>query len=114
MISDDRNDYLASKAAKNCSSPKRLRRGNDIPNDSHHDMKFTRLLLLLILPLYVLDQVTKWWIVFHFAPPWSEDAHIHPVIEGFFNLVRVQRSEDILACVLELAHECLPKQLSVG
>jgi signal peptidase II len=50
---------------------------------------FQKLLLFVGLPLYVLDQATKWWIVLHFAPPWSADRHEQPVIEGYFNLVRV-------------------------
>lgn len=55
-----------------------------------------RLLLLLTLPLYILDQITKWWVVFNFKLPFTvvdgqkyplmEDTR--PVIDGFFNLVR--------------------------
>ena len=45
---------------------------------------FRRLLLFVVLPLYLIDQATKWWIVTHF-----EHGDIHPVIPGFFNLVRV-------------------------
>ncbi len=53
---------------------------------------FPRLLLTVTVPLYVLDQATKWAIVLNFEPPSpgrtaSED--IYPVIEGFFNIVRV-------------------------
>lgn len=44
----------------------------------------SRLLLTVSLPLYVLDQVTKWLIVLNFEP-----GHQKPVIEGFFTLVRV-------------------------
>jgi signal peptidase II len=52
-------------------------------------MTFPRLLLVLTLPLYVLDQVTKFWTVFRFEPPWhAPRAHI-PVIEDVFHLVRV-------------------------
>jgi signal peptidase II len=44
------------------------------------------------LPLYLLDQWTKFWVVDRFVPPWvdapREDKMI-PVIEGYFNLVRV-------------------------
>ncbi len=56
----------------------------------------TRLLLLVTLPLLILDQVTKWWVVFNFKLPFvvvdgkkyfrHEDTR--PIIEGFFNLVR--------------------------
>lgn len=55
-----------------------------------------RLLLLVTLPLYVIDQITKWWVVFNFKLPFvvvdglkrgvPEDTR--PVIEGVFNLVR--------------------------
>jgi len=55
-----------------------------------------RLLLMITLPLYILDQISKWWIVMNFKlpfivvggvkEPWYEDTR--PVIEGFFNLVR--------------------------
>jgi signal peptidase II len=55
-----------------------------------------KLLLCVSLPLYILDQITKWWVVFEFKLPFvvvdgqkyfvKEDTR--PVIEGFFNLVR--------------------------
>lgn len=51
-----------------------------------------RLLLTLTLPLYVLDQITKWLIVFNFDPPVPGATASHevvPVIEGVFNIVRV-------------------------
>lgn len=54
-----------------------------------------RLLLFLTLPLYVLDQVTKFWTIQQFVPPWTDpygldrsDFQIE-VIEGWFHLVRV-------------------------
>jgi signal peptidase II len=50
---------------------------------------FTKLLLFLTLPLYVLDQVTKFWTVRTFPPPWSDEAFSITVIENFFYLVRV-------------------------
>lgn len=65
-----------------------------------------KLLLLVALPLYVIDQVTKWWTVFHFSEPrlvtvrnkegvietvrafgTSDDPIV--VIDGFFNITRV-------------------------
>jgi signal peptidase II len=52
-------------------------------------MTFKNLLLFLTLPLYVLDQITKFWTVWKFPPPWSPDAFYIPVIEDFFHLVRV-------------------------
>jgi len=42
------------------------------------------LLLCVVLPLYLLDQATKWWIVANFAHGESRE-----IIPGFFNLVRV-------------------------
>ncbi|MGD7653354.1 MAG: signal peptidase II [Verrucomicrobiales bacterium] len=52
-------------------------------------MTFPKLLLFLTLPLYLLDQVTKFWVVGRFAPPWDEPgAHI-AVIENVFHLHRV-------------------------
>ena len=47
-------------------------------------MTMARWILGLSLPLYVIDQITKWWIVLHF-----ERGEVRPQIEGFFNLVRV-------------------------
>lgn len=52
-----------------------------------------RLLLCISVPLYVLDQLTKWWVVFRFKEPThflnsTSDAPIE-VIEGFFNITRV-------------------------
>jgi len=43
-----------------------------------------RLLLVLTLPLYLLDQLTKWWILG--AIPFGTSV---PVVPGFFNLVHV-------------------------
>ncbi|BCU76085.1 signal peptidase II [Luteolibacter sp. LG18] len=51
-----------------------------------------KLLLLVTLPLYVLDQWTKWWIVGKFPepPPGYHSVEEHQaVVEGWFNLVRV-------------------------
>ena len=48
-----------------------------------------RLLLFLTLPLYIIDQLTKFWTVGRFPPPWSDQAHDLPVIPNFFHLVRV-------------------------
>ncbi len=51
-----------------------------------------RLLLTVTLPLYVLDQVTKWIIVLNFEPPLAGQTasqEWYPVIDGFFNIVRV-------------------------
>jgi len=50
---------------------------------------FTKLLLFITLPLYVLDQITKFWTVRTFPPPWSDEAFSIPVIENFFYLMRV-------------------------
>jgi signal peptidase II len=50
-----------------------------------------KLLLSIALPLYALDQLTKWWTVTHLAlshewPPIIADAHV-AVIPGWFHLV---------------------------
>ncbi len=52
-------------------------------------MTLPRLLLCLSLPLYLLDQATKFWTVGELPPPWSPEAHELPVIKGFFHWVRV-------------------------
>jgi signal peptidase II len=49
-------------------------------------------LLLLALPLYVLDQATKAWVVWRFPVPTNESHDFIPVIPGFFNLVRVHNT----------------------
>lgn len=52
-------------------------------------MSLPKLLLFVSLPLYVADQVTKFWTTANFAPPWeTPGAHI-PVIENVFHLARV-------------------------
>jgi signal peptidase II len=56
------------------------------------DRGIGRILLCLTLPLYVLDQWSKFWIVGRFPepPPGQFSSGVEqPVIEGFFNLVRV-------------------------
>ncbi|MEX1115116.1 MAG: signal peptidase II [Akkermansiaceae bacterium] len=52
-------------------------------------MTFPKLLLFLTLPLYVLDQITKFWTIGRFPPQGSHEAFEIPVIENFFHLVRV-------------------------
>ena len=52
-------------------------------------MTLPKLLLFLTLPLYLLDQVTKFWTVGKFPPPWSHEAFDLPVISNVFHLVRV-------------------------
>jgi signal peptidase II len=37
----------------------------------------------------VLDQITKFWTIGKFPPPWSNDAFDIPVIPNIFHLVRV-------------------------
>lgn len=59
-------------------------------------VKIIRLLLVVTLPLYILDQLSKWWVVFNFKLPfvliegkrYAVPEDTRPVIEGFFNLVR--------------------------
>jgi signal peptidase II len=52
-------------------------------------MTLPRLILLLTLPLYVLDQLTKFWTIATFPPPWRGPHEHIGVIEGWFHLVRV-------------------------
>lgn len=51
-----------------------------------------RWFLALTLPLFVIDQVTKTMVVRHFAPPDTGMMRPVPVIEGFFDLVRVHNT----------------------
>lgn len=52
-----------------------------------------RWLLSISLPLYVLDQITKWWVVGRFAPP-DEYGHYEEieVIPDFFWLHRLHNT----------------------
>jgi signal peptidase II len=52
-------------------------------------MTLPKLILFLTLPLYVLDQATKFWTIATFPPPWREPGANISVIENFFHLVRV-------------------------
>lgn len=52
-------------------------------------MSLPRLLLCLTLPLYVLDQVTKFWTIGRFAPPWRTPGEFIAVAGDWFHLVRV-------------------------
>jgi len=54
--------------------------------------ELVRLLLGISLPLYIADQATKFWIVARFPEPppgMFSSGEAIPVIEGFFNIVRV-------------------------
>ena len=58
-------------------------------------MPFRKLVLAVVLPLYLLDQATKWWTVARFRPPSPAPGNfVTPdppivVIEDFFRLTRV-------------------------
>jgi len=56
-------------------------------------MTLPKLLLFLTLPLYVLDQITKFWTIGHFSdPPLGHFSTMDPpviVADNFFHLVRV-------------------------
>lgn len=52
-------------------------------------MTLPKLLLFLSLPLYVLDQVTKFWTVNKFPPPRVDPMAKVEVIPDWFELVRV-------------------------
>lgn len=53
-----------------------------------------RYFLLLSLPLYVVDQITKWLIVANFPDTYNEAVapRVIEVIPGFFNIVRVHNT----------------------
>jgi signal peptidase II len=56
-------------------------------------MTLPKLLLFLTLPLYILDQITKFWTIGRFSdPPPGYFSTMDPplvVVEGFFQLTRV-------------------------
>lgn len=52
-------------------------------------MTLSKLLLFVTLPLYVLDQLTKFWTIATFQPPWHTPGASIVVVEDFFYLVRV-------------------------
>lgn len=66
-----------------------IRPSRPIRRISHSTMTFPKLLLCLSLPLYLIDQLTKFWTVRTFPPPWAAGAHDIQVIPNFFHLVRV-------------------------
>ncbi|MEM1296760.1 MAG: signal peptidase II [Verrucomicrobiota bacterium] len=52
-----------------------------------------KIFLYLTLPLFILDQITKEWVVRHFSAGTSyETGYFIEVIPGFFNLVRVHNT----------------------
>ena len=58
--------------------------------ETKKEWKLGWILLFLTLPLYVVDQWTKFWTIRTFPAPWVDNGESHiPVIEGFFNLRRV-------------------------
>lgn len=52
-------------------------------------MTLPKLLLFLALPLYILDQVTKFWTVANFPPPDAAGKFSRTVIPDFFHIERV-------------------------
>ncbi len=52
-------------------------------------MTLPKLLLWLTLPLYLLDQATKFWTVANLPPEWSPDHHDIAIIPNVFHWVRV-------------------------
>jgi len=55
------------------------------------------LLITITLPLYILDQITKWWTVFRFPLELHEGRYYMPderivYIEGYLNWVRVHNT----------------------
>ncbi len=58
--------------------------------ETKKEWKLGWILLFLTLPLYVVDQWTKFWTIRTFPAPWVDNGESHiAVIEGFFNLRRV-------------------------
>ena len=63
-------------------------------------MDARKLILFITLPLYLIDQITKWWIVLNFAPPRSipmpsnhmDLEHQIVVIQDVFNIIRVHNT----------------------
>jgi len=52
--------------------------------------KFLPWFLKISLPLYVIDQITKWWVVFNLHPPsFEKGVDRIPVIEGVFWINRI-------------------------
>lgn len=56
--------------------------------------KFLPWFLKISLPLYILDQLTKWWVVFNLEPPRVTEGGYYivdrfPVIDGFFWINRI-------------------------
>lgn len=66
------------------AAPRRSPSSGGLPAAGHYVMTPLRLLLLVTLPLYALDQLTK-WATLTYIPLYDEIA----VIPGFFNLVHV-------------------------
>ena len=52
-------------------------------------MTLPKLLLFLTLPLYVLDQITKFWTVAKLPPPWVDPYKHFAIIPDVFHWVRV-------------------------
>ena len=48
--------------------------------------RIPKIFLILSLPLFIIDQITKWWVVFKFQDPLAADFHTPdapvPVIDG--------------------------------
>lgn len=63
-------------------------------------MSAKQLILFITLPLFIIDQISKWWIVMNFVPPRdipipsnAADLQYHiTVIEGFLNIIRVHNT----------------------
>lgn len=63
-------------------------------------MDARKLILTITLPLYVIDQISKWWIVLNFVPPRSMPLPPNQldlerkivVIEDVFNIIRVHNT----------------------
>lgn len=61
----------------------------DTPSLQRGALGIGRPLLLTILALYLLDQVSKWWIVFNFEPYGRDKITL---IDNFLNIIRVHNT----------------------
>lgn len=58
-------------------------------SDSRTQPRILPWLLAVTLPLYILDQISKFWIVKNFPVPWSDDPRTIWVAEEWFRIIRV-------------------------
>ncbi|MBK1790478.1 signal peptidase II [Persicirhabdus sediminis] len=47
-----------------------------------------QMVLWVTIPLFIIDQISKWWIVMNYAEPFPGFEPTKVIIEGYFNIVR--------------------------